>query len=408
LDHKASRRKGGRLGRQKRSRYADCVHRYILTYINGSDRSTFEPVREESMAARGALRHADRVHLAVASDEAAKSALIASWRRSAALRHLDPAERGPPKRLTETGLREARERAGPLVHAAQESLDRLYLAVGDVGCCVLLASQNGVPLERRGAPVDDDTFHDWGLWPGAIWSEESEGTNGIGTCLVERRALTIHRDQHFFSRNTLLSCTTAPIFDHEGALIAALDVSSCRADLTESFVNLIGLAVIDAARRIEAENFRLAFPGARILLAPVADRGPGALIAVNSDDMVVGATRAARLGLGLAESGLLNPLPAADIVGDSKRGAEALAEAERAVVKRALAAMSPRRRKASEFRARPFIASSAAWACAKRPRFRLRSVAIPRHFRGAIRSSPLPRRRRLKEPPSSASHDATR
>ncbi len=75
---------------------------------------------------------------------------------------------------------------------------------------------------------DDETFRQWGLWTGTVWSEESEGTNGIGTCLVERRTLTIHRDQHFHSRNTLLSCTTAPVYDHEGNLAAALDVSSCR------------------------------------------------------------------------------------------------------------------------------------------------------------------------------------
>ncbi|TGS90104.1 GAF domain-containing protein, partial [Mesorhizobium sp. M8A.F.Ca.ET.213.01.1.1] len=94
---------------------------------------------------------------------------------------------------------------------------------------------------------------------------------GIGTCLVEQRALTIHRDQHFYTCNTGLSCTTAPIYDHRGDLVAALDVSSCRADLTEAFANLISMAVIDAARRIEAENFKIAFPKARILLAPVAD-----------------------------------------------------------------------------------------------------------------------------------------
>ena len=98
------------------------------------------------------------------------------------------------------------------------------------------------------------------MWTGTVWSEECEGTNGIGTCLVEQRALTIHRDQHFYSRNTLLSCTTAPIHDHEGNLAAALDVSSCRADLTEGFVNLIAVAVTDAARRIEAENFRAGVP----------------------------------------------------------------------------------------------------------------------------------------------------
>jgi len=136
----------------------------------------------------------------------------------------------------------------------------------------LLADRNGVPIERRGAPGDDATFFDWGLWPGAIWSEDSEGTNGIGTCLVEQRALTIHRDQHFYARNALLSCTTAPLYDHEGRLVAALDVSSCKAGLIENFVNLIATAVIDAAARIEAECFRLAYSDARILVVPVPDK----------------------------------------------------------------------------------------------------------------------------------------
>ena len=217
-------------------------------------------------------RHADRIHSAISSNGAAKSALIASWQRSASLHKLDPDRRNPPERLTDSELRKARQEVEALIRVAQPGLDRLHTAVGGVGCCVLLADRNGVPVERRGAPGDDATFLDWGLWPGAVWSEDSEGTNGIGTCLVEHRTLTIHRDQHFYSRNALLSCTTAPLYDHEGHLVGALDVSSCRADLIESFINLIATAVIDAAARIEAECFRLAHPRARILVVPVPDK----------------------------------------------------------------------------------------------------------------------------------------
>ncbi|MEI9412213.1 helix-turn-helix domain-containing protein [Mesorhizobium salmacidum] len=281
--------------------------------------------------------HADRVQAAIASDAAAKSALVASWRRSSNLHRLDPADCKPPQYLTEPELNEARQRIETLVRAAQSSLDRLYLAVGGVGCCVLLADRDGVPVERRGAAVDDGTFRLWGLWTGSIWNEQSEGTNGIGTCLVEQRVLTIHRDQHFHTRNTELSCTTAPIYDHQGDLAAALDVSSCRADLTEAFANLISVAVVDAVRRIEAENFRMAFPKARILLAPVADKGPGALIAVDADDLVVGATRSARLALGITHECLQKPIPAADLPGGAQKVTEILAEAERGVLQRALA-----------------------------------------------------------------------
>lgn len=287
------------------------------------------------MERNSVTRHADRVQAALASDAAARSSLVASWRRSSGLHSLDPAERKQPTRLSEAELAEARERLGPILHVAQPNLDRLFLAVGGVGCCVLLADRNGVPVERRGAAGDDATFRSWGLWPGNMWSESSEGTNGIGTCLVESRALTIHCDQHFLARNTALSCTDAPIYDHEGNLIAALDVSSCRSDLTEGFVQLIMLAVVEAARRIEAENFRLSFPGARILLT--GENGTAGLLAVDPDDLVVGASRAARLAFGITAERLKRPLPAADLLGGSDLREENLSEAERATIRRALA-----------------------------------------------------------------------
>jgi len=290
------------------------------------------------MSASAFARHADRIHAAIEADGAARSALVASWQRSAGLYRLDPTERSPPRRLTQSELTEARQRIEPLIRAARSSLDRLYLAVGGTGCCVLLADRDGVPVERRGAVADDETFRDWGLWTGTVWSEKSEGTNGIGTCLAEQRALTIDRDQHFFTRNTLLSCTTAPIYDHEGNLAAALDVSSCRADLTEGFVNLIAIAVGDAVRRIEAENFRLAFPDARIVVAPTAERMANALIAVDGDDLVIGATRSARLAFGLTPETLARPLPAAHLLGGQAGYAGDLRQAERAILERALAA----------------------------------------------------------------------
>ncbi len=160
---------------------------------------------------------------------------------------------------------------------------------------MLLADRDGVPRDRRGMAVDDPTFQDWGLWSGTLWSEAQEGTNGIGTCLAEDRSVTIHRNQHFLTRNTVLSGMTAPIHDPQGALVGALDVSSCRADLTESFAALIAKSVTDATRRIEAEAFLAADPPAGIAVVPDADRAvAGAMLAVNGDDLVVGANRTAR------------------------------------------------------------------------------------------------------------------
>lgn len=277
--------------------------------------------------------HSGRIAAALSGSAAAKSPVVASWTRSAQLHGLDPARPRPPETLTEAEFRAARERMEPLVAAAAPILDRLFAAVGGVGCCVLLADGAGVPLERRGAAVDDGDFRDWGLWTGTLWSEAHQGTNGIGTALTERRPVIIHRDQHYLAQNTILSCMTAPIFNHDGTVAGAVDVSSCRDDLTEGFAALIAHSVAETARRIEVEAFRLAFPTARMVLVPGADRSAGALLAVDGDDLVVGATRSARAFLGLGA----DPRPAADVLGEVP---ETLEDAARAVLAQALARAS--------------------------------------------------------------------
>lgn len=282
--------------------------------------------------------HASLIRQALDDEGAgARSALAASWRRSVTLYGLDPSEHGAVETITEQQLREARQAMEPMTRAAEGVLDRLFLAVGGVGCCVLLTNAEGVPMERRGAAADDDTFHRWGLWPGAVWSEAVEGTNGIGTALAEHRAVTIHREQHFHARNTGLSCITHPIHDHMGRLAGALDVSSCRADATEAILGLISAAVADAARAIEAQTFRQAFADARIVLAGGAsERNAAALLAVDRDDLVIGATRAARLSLSITDERIAAQLPASDLL--TPGGAEIdLLEAERGAVRRALA-----------------------------------------------------------------------
>ncbi|MGY3035776.1 transcriptional regulator of acetoin/glycerol metabolism [Bradyrhizobium sp. USDA 4354] len=135
--------------------------------------------------------------------------------------------------------------------------------------------------------------------------------------------------------NTLLSCTAVPIYDHEAALAGVLDVSSCRADRTDAFASLIALAAGEAARRIEADLFRKAFAHARIVLTQAADGSCGGLVAVDADDLVIGATRSARVALGISPGRALRPMPAADLLGGDTAH-DHLAGGQRAVLQRAL------------------------------------------------------------------------
>jgi transcriptional regulator of acetoin/glycerol metabolism len=289
--------------------------------------------------AEGEGQHVDRVLAAVADPRAAAvSSVAASWARSVRLYGLDPADARGPQTATGLELSAARVRLEPVLRHAGPVLDRLFQAVGGSGGCVLLTDATGIPVERRGAPGDDADFRRMGLWTGAVWSEQAGGTNGIGTCLAEGRALTIHKDQHFHARNIALSCTVAPIHDAQGRVLAALDVSSCRADLSEGLVGLIAAAVSEAARRLEARLFQDAFAGARIVLVPDAGSSAPALLAVDGDDLVIGATRAARQMLALQASSVNGTVTAGSLLGSgpARSGPGALEEAERAALHRAL------------------------------------------------------------------------
>lgn len=264
--------------------------------------------------------HADLVEAAVReSIAAAMSGVVASWRRSMVYHGLDPSQRGPAMRVAETELRQARDKYGALLEIARPSLEHLFRIAGQAGCCVVLTDDTGLILDSRSNAGDRQSFEGWGLTEGAVWSESAEGTNGIGTCLAEKRPVVIHQNQHFRADNTAMSCMGAPIHDHQGQLIAVLDVSSCRNDMSTSFAQVLGAVVNDSARTMENDLFRAAFPTARIL---VADGNSGrnglSLLAVDEDDLVIGATRQARKLHGLTSEQIEQTLPLSDVLGDRK------------------------------------------------------------------------------------------
>ena len=258
-------------------------------------------------------RHEDRVAQASQSP-AAVSRLAASWRRSMVKHGLDPARPPQLRRLSARELAERRERLDGFIAVARPQLDHLFQLVCPTGCNVLLTDASGIVLEQRMNESDLATFRDWGLCAGADWSEPAEGTNGIGTCLAEGRQVTIHRDEHFYARNTGLSCMDAPIWGPDGRLLAALDVSSARADQTERYNRLIGAQVAQTARAIEAVFFRASFPEARIIVASEDNCDATVLLAVDKDDIVIGASRGARHVLGLTPADIARGVVASDLI----------------------------------------------------------------------------------------------
>jgi len=280
--------------------------------------------------------HADAVLKAVRSpSDAGVSTVAASWCRSVLHHGLDPETGMRRTRVDAAFLAQRQAEHAALLAVADPVLDQMFRSVGRSGCGVILSDRHGVILQRRVGDGDADQFSDVGLIEGGRWGEDEEGTNGIGTCLIEGRPLVIHRDQHFASRNIGMSCMDAPVYDPHGQLIAALDVSSCRDDHGPAMVDMIGALVRDAARRIERDYFCRHFEAERIIFLSDDAVSGTALLAADRDGLVVGASRAARLHLGLEDAMLREPRPIDQLLGTGK--APSFEDGDRAILRQAIA-----------------------------------------------------------------------
>ena len=178
-------------------------------------------------------RHAQQVLTVTRGQELSQGpgsdpSIARSWLRCVEDYHLDPSLTIAPTVLEHGRLLESRERLRQVLHIAGSEMNSLHQQLSGAGHAVLLTDARGVILNCVTAPSERKIFERAGLWLGADWSEACEGTNGIGTCLVERQSLTIHRDEHFRGRHTGLTCSASPVFDPHGELLAVLDVSSAR------------------------------------------------------------------------------------------------------------------------------------------------------------------------------------
>ncbi|MBJ2285480.1 sigma-54-dependent Fis family transcriptional regulator [Pseudomonas sp. MF6755] len=178
-------------------------------------------------------RHAQQVLTVTRGQELSQGpgsdpSIARSWLRCLEDYHLDPAQTIAPTVLEHGRLLESRERLRQVLQIAGSEMNSLHQQLSGAGHAVLLTDARGVILNCVTAPSERKIFERAGLWLGADWSEACEGTNGIGTCLVERQSLTIHRDEHFRGRHTGLTCSASPVFDPHGELLAVLDVSSAR------------------------------------------------------------------------------------------------------------------------------------------------------------------------------------
>jgi sigma-54 dependent transcriptional regulator, acetoin dehydrogenase operon transcriptional activator AcoR len=182
-----------------------------------------------------------------------------SWLRCLDQYHLDPQSQREPFVLPREERLARKEQNLELVSFAAAEMTHLYHQLAGSGYSIILTDREGVLLDYYGDLSFRNAAFRTGLVLGAVWSEEHGGTNGMGTCLFERAPLIIHHNQHFFSRNTGLTCCAAPIFDYRGELVAVLDASGESDRAQQHTLVLVNMSAQMIENRLFLDRFRDGF-----------------------------------------------------------------------------------------------------------------------------------------------------
>jgi transcriptional regulator of acetoin/glycerol metabolism len=148
-----------------------------------------------------------------------------SWLRSRDVFHVDPALKRSPIVLPEDEWCQRRERLEAL-GVGVPVLERFGEELRETQDMLALCDADGYVLATGGHPRVIEETTEINLRVGGSWSEQSAGTNGIGTALAEGRTVQVIGAEHYVAAWQRWVCTGAPIrHPITGETLAVIDVT---------------------------------------------------------------------------------------------------------------------------------------------------------------------------------------
>jgi len=170
-----------------------------------------DPVRE-------AREHLIRVGLTglYRADGAVPDLIVRSWRRSIG----NAVESSsPPAHHQDT------DTDSLVCRAALPVLDRWQHQLADTNTTLFLSDRGGTIVARRTSDNNEsrrlDGIH---AAEGFDYSEDSVGTNGLGTSMVERRPIFVSGSQHYSDALAALACAAAPVYAPSGLVVGSVSL----------------------------------------------------------------------------------------------------------------------------------------------------------------------------------------
>ncbi len=244
------------------------------------------------------------IHAAVAGVKqtaSTQSMHLDSWRRCLEVHRLSPVQSRLPRVVTAAELRAHREELEPHRQLLERGLFELFSFLGPVGYDVTFCSRAGITILTIPDAVSGLNPHLECL--GSLWTEDQEGTNGIGTCLWEERPVSIYGDEHFISCHTSNNCGAVPVRGPGGQIMGVMN-STISTQAVSRETHAVAFGVMQRiGEAIERRLFREHFKECVLLELRVAPDRLGT-VAVRDEGTLVAADAGAHAMLGTTGAGV--------------------------------------------------------------------------------------------------------
>ncbi len=217
-----------------------------------------------------------------------------SWQRCRDRYRFDRGAKPLVSSLTAREIGEQREPFDEILATIHSELEFVHATLQGANFCASFSDMAGIILQYQ---ADRNASADLELErAGTIWAEGVAGTNGVGTCVVEKRPTIVVGADHFFREYASLSCIAAPVLSADADMIGVLNLTTSNANVTGETLSLVAGLAIKTAERLSNQFFFNRFRDDTIM--KIANNGQSILLALDQDQRIIGANQGARVCYG--------------------------------------------------------------------------------------------------------------
>ncbi|WP_344867767.1 helix-turn-helix domain-containing protein [Amycolatopsis ultiminotia] len=209
-------------------------------------------LRDPESYARLLQRVHDAVLTGMPAPRSPRSVVSESWERSLAAQ-VDPEDSEAPFIFESAELNDLRAQH-PLAAVMPLLRETLVTIADDAEHMMVVTDADGLVLWREGATGVLRRADSLLLAEGTRWSEETTGTNAMGTSLATGRPVQIYSAEHLVRRYHNWTCAAAPVRDPDtGVLLGSIDVTGPLHTVHPAMLALVTASAQLAEGRLRAQ-----------------------------------------------------------------------------------------------------------------------------------------------------------